>query len=239
MRVLAFDTATARTAVALRDLEAGDNVCLRAVVDLASVDDPPPGTRPGHVRLLLELVHQLLERSGGGWDEVDRIAAGIGPGSFTGLRIGIATAKALSASSGVPLLGVSTLRALAVPAHGRGNATLAVIDARRGEAFVAGWTALQDPLTDVPTLAPQVLAPEQLAAAAAALGVACSVIGDGALRFRDVFVHGGAQIPSDESPLHRVSAREHCRIAALQPPAPSGSIEPAYLRPADAEAPRP
>ena len=239
MRVLAFDTATARTAVALRDLDGGDNVCLRSVVDLVLADDPPAGARPGHARLLLKLVHELLERAGSGWDEIDRVAVGIGPGTFTGLRIGIATAKALSVSAGLPLFGVSTLQALALPAHGRGHPTLAVVDARRREVFVAGWKACQDPLTDPPALAPQVLAPEHLPAAAAGLGAGARVVGEGALRFRDVFADGAAQLLADGSPLHRVSAREHCRIAALRAPAGVGGlVEPAYLRPADAEVAR-
>ncbi|MDE3134269.1 MAG: tRNA (adenosine(37)-N6)-threonylcarbamoyltransferase complex dimerization subunit type 1 TsaB, partial [Acidobacteriota bacterium] len=102
MRILAFDTATALTTVALL----GDGV------DLSAVDDPPVGARPGHAQRLLALIQELLERAGAGWEEVDRIAVGTGPGTFTGLRIGIATAEALAAATGTPVLGVSTLRSL-------------------------------------------------------------------------------------------------------------------------------
>src|SRR5277367_5576041 len=88
MRVLAFDTATALTAVALRDLGDAPNVCSLSTADLSAVDDPPTGGRPGHAQRLLALINDLLTQSGG-WAEVDRIAVGTGPGTFTGLRIGI------------------------------------------------------------------------------------------------------------------------------------------------------
>ena len=246
MRVLAFDTATPRTAVALRDIDTGANVCMLAELDLAAADDPQPGARPGHAQRLLGLIHELLERGGADWDSVDRIAVGVGPGTFTGLRIGIASAEALSAASGRPLVGVSTLRSLALAAHDRepARATLAVIDARRGEAFLAGWSAGADPLTDAASLSPRVLAPQQLSHVAAASGASGAggagpqAVGDGALKFRELLERAGVSVPADDSPLHRVSAREHCRIAALLPPAAGARVEPEYLRVPDAEAAR-
>ena len=237
MRVLAFDTATSRTAVALRDIGTGANVCMLAELDLAAADDPPPGARPGHAQRLLGLIHELFERGDAGWDSVDRIAVGVGPGTFTGLRIGIASAEALSAAGGRPLVGVSTLRSLAVAAHDRepARATLAVIDARRGEAFVAGWAVGEDPLTSAGGLGPRVLTPEQLMRVAAGSGASTQAVGDGALKFRDLLERAGVSVPADDSPLHRVSAREHCRLAALLAPAADGRVEPAYLRVPDAE----
>ncbi len=237
MRVLAFDTATARTAVALRDLDIGANVCLRDELDLTGVDDPPLGARPAHAQRLLSLIQELLVRSGQGWAGVDRIAVGVGPGTFTGLRIGIATAQALSAASRLPLVGVSTLRALALAAHDRepALAKLAVIDARRGEAFVAGWGAGEDPLSDAPELAPSALTPEQLRRVAAASGAGTRAVGDGAVKFRDLLEAAGVQVPDEASPLHRVSAREHCRLAVRQVPSPDGLVEPDYQRLSDAE----
>ena len=170
MRILAFDTATARTAVALRDIDTGANVCMRDELDLSAADDPSAGGRPGHAQRLLSLIDELLRRGDTSWAEIERIAVGVGPGTFTGLRIGIASAQALATATGLPLVGVSTLRALALAAHDRepAAATLAVIDARRGEAFVAGWAVRADPLRTEPALAPQVLTPEQLAHSPAA-----------------------------------------------------------------------
>jgi tRNA threonylcarbamoyladenosine biosynthesis protein TsaB len=237
MRVLAFDTATALTAVALRDIESEANVCLRATLDLAAVDDPPAGGRPGHAQKLLVLIHDLLERGEAGWDTIDRIAVGVGPGTFTGLRIGIATAQALAVSADTPLVGVSTLRSLALAAHDRepARAKLAVIDARRGEAFVAGWRASKDPLTAEPALKPCVATPEQLAVIAADSGAGTTAVGDGALKFREILERGGVEVAGAESPLHRTSAREHCRIAVLGEPSADGTVEPQYLRRPDAE----
>ena len=228
MRVLAFDTATALTAVALRDLDDAANVCLREIVDLTAVDDPPAGGRPGHAQKLLALIHRLLEQSGSGWDAVDRIAVGTGPGTFTGLRIGIATAHALSTATGTPLVGVSTLasleRAAAVPLDDQ-RPVLAVIDARRGEAFVAG-----------DGLDPTVLTPEALGdVAGQRAGNGVIAVGDGAVRFREVLERAGAHVPPDEAAVHRVSARQHCVLAATSVPSADGTVEPAYLRLPDAE----
>lgn len=228
MRVLAFDTATALTAVALRDFDDDANVCLRTVVDLTAVDSPPAGARPGHAQRLLVLIQELLEQAGSSWDEVDRIAVGSGPGTFTGLRIGIATAQALAEATDTPLVGVSTLRSLesaALAPLASPRPVLAVIDARRGEAFAAG-----------DGLPPTVLTPEALGTVArerAQAGV--MAVGDGAVKFREVLERAGAHVPADDAAAHRVSAREHCRLALLQTPSRDGLVEPAYLRAPDAE----
>jgi tRNA threonylcarbamoyladenosine biosynthesis protein TsaB len=235
MRVLAFDTATALTAVALRDLGDAPNVCLVSTVDLTAVDDPPPGGRPGHAQRLLALIDDLLTQSGG-WAGVDRIAVGTGPGTFTGLRIGIATANALASATNLPLVGVSTLRSLALAANDRepAAAKLAVIDARRGEAFVAGWSAGADPLTSEPALAARVLRPDELQGAVEAVGATTVAVGDGALKFRESLERAGAHVPDAGSHLHRVSAREHARLAVVTGPR-GGLVEPEYLRLPDAE----
>jgi tRNA threonylcarbamoyladenosine biosynthesis protein TsaB len=233
--VLAFDTATALTAVALRDVDEEPNMCLLSTVDLAAVDDPPAGQRPGHAQRLLVLINELLTQDGG-WEGVDRIAVGVGPGTFTGLRIGIATAHALARSAARPLVGVSTLRSLALALHDREPhiAKLAVIDARRNEAFVAGWKPGDDPLTTAPALAPCVLRPEQLERAVVSTGGETLAVGDGALKFRELLESAGARVPGAGSSLHRVSAREHARLAVLEP-IPAGLVEPDYLRLPDAE----
>lgn len=237
MRVLALDTATALTAVALRDIDTGANACLISELDLARVDDPQVGARPGHAQKLLALIQELLDAVEAGWTSIDRIAVGTGPGTFTGLRIGIATAQALARSAGLPLVGVSTLRALALAAHDRepAQAKLAVIDARRGEAFVAGWSAGDDPVAAEPALAPCVLTPQQLARTASTAAPGTVAVGDGATKFREILERAGVGVPAAESPLHRVSARQHCRIAPLLQPASGNTVEPEYLRRPDAE----
>jgi tRNA threonylcarbamoyladenosine biosynthesis protein TsaB len=94
---------------------------------------------------LLALVDEVLERAGQPRSAVERVAVGTGPGGFTGLRVGIATARGLALALGVPLAGVSTLAAMAAPALVDGaNHVWASLDARRGERFVQGFTRRDD-----------------------------------------------------------------------------------------------
>ena len=153
--MLGFDTATPSTAVGLR---MSDGSTLQAR------DDPGPDEHPGHATRLLALVNDLLEKANMGWSEIDRIAAGLGPGTFTGLRVGLATARGLAQSLGVELAGVSSLRALAEPALRSGrerSGVLAVLDARRGEAFAAAYEMTGGGGAEE-LIAPRALAPEDL-----------------------------------------------------------------------------
>ncbi len=164
MVVLGFDTATPATAVGLR---LADGTTLQAR------DDPPDGQRPGHATRLLPLASELLAQAGMRWGQLERIAVGVGPGTFTGLRIGVATARGLAQSLGVEVAGVSTLRVLAEAAlrapdaewpqlqAGSGpqvskRGVLAAVDARRGEAFVAVYAGGKE------VAAPRALRPEEL-----------------------------------------------------------------------------
>ena len=234
MRILGLDTATRATVAALADLPDGE-------LELERRDDPPPGARPGHARRLLELTIELLEQSGHGWERIDRIAVGTGPGTFTGLRIGLATAHGLARAREIPLVGVSTLESLALggqPAAAELELELvyAVLDARRGEVFAASWERHDgDPAAARPCSAPVAIAPERLAAELARLGRGVLAIGDGAIEFRQALERSGAVVPEDGSELHRVSAINHCRLAvSVAVPAPV-EVRPAYLRLPDAE----
>jgi tRNA threonylcarbamoyladenosine biosynthesis protein TsaB len=232
VRILAFDTATAATAVALWDSAVGLELELR--------EDPTPGQRPGHVTRLLPMIAQVLEGAPGGWEAVDVIAVGVGPGTFTGLRIGVATARALARAREIPLVGVSSLHALAAGAGEAGaeRVVLAVIDARRGEAFAAAWRRSPAGGEDR-ELEPSALRPEALALEVGRLarvsGSAPLAIGDGALRFREDLELAGAEIPPSDSRLHRISAINHCRLAAGLPATSPAEVEPDYLRAPDAE----
>lgn len=226
MRVLAFDTATRATSVALDEFE------LR--------DDPPPGVRPRHTTRLMPLIVEVLERTSTEWPELDRIAVGVGPGTFTGLRIGVATARALSRARGIPLVGVSTLESLALNAGG-GNverradgpeAVVAVLDARRGEVFAAAWE-LAEPRRQL--LAPAPFAPEELAGRLAELVPGTLAIGEGAVEFRAVLERAGVLIPADGSTLNRLTAVNHARLARTLAATDPSEIRPDYLRLPDAE----
>jgi tRNA threonylcarbamoyladenosine biosynthesis protein TsaB len=210
--ILAFDTATASTVVGVLD---GDTL-------VEARHDPPLGGRPEHAPRLLPLVHDVVDD----WDAIDRIGVGIGPGSFTGLRIGIATARALAQARGLPLVGVSTLEVIARRLQ---DTALAVLDARRGEAFAAAWREGER------LLAPVALRPDGLAQRARALPRPLRAAGDGSIRFREQLRAAGAEVPDDSSPLHRVSARVLCARAAEAEESPPGTVLPDYLRLPDAE----
>jgi tRNA threonylcarbamoyladenosine biosynthesis protein TsaB len=215
--VLVIDTATPATVVGVAH---GDRVVERR-------HDPGEGERPGHVSEVLGLMEEALAEAGTELAELGRIGVGVGPGSFTGLRIGIATARALAHATGLELAGVSTLGALAVQA-GPGP-VLAVLDARRGEAFAALWEDGRE------LVAPRALAPEDLPAMAAGAALA---VGDGALRFRAHLESARVAVAPEDSALHRVSAAGLARLAAHAPPVARDALLPHYVRSPDAQ-PRP
>lgn len=165
----------------------------------------------------------------GGWGSVGRIAVGVGPGSFTGLRVGIASARALGASTGAPLAGVGTLdtlaRGLATAAAGRTR--LAVLDARRGEVFAAAYDGAGQRLWG-----PWVGAPDELGERLYELPGPPLAGGSGAVRFLDELVDRGAEVPEADDPVHRVAARHLCAVAESGPGEPP---VPLYLRAPDAE----
>jgi len=191
---LALDTATPRASCALvKDGELLGERESRAVAVLASADE-------------------LLAENGLAPGDLDRIVCGVGPGSFTGIRIGLATARSLALALDLPLAGVYTLAALAAGAPG----ALPVIDGSRKEVFTLAGDD------------PAVMRPEDLVLEP---GTLC--VGDGAVRYRELLERAGAEVPPDSSELHLVRARFHVALAAGFGPA--DEIEPVYLRVPDAE----
>ena len=229
MIVLGLDTATPSTVAGVL---LGDGT-------VAEVrDDPEPGARPAHAARLLSAAEEALVAAGVGWEAVDRLAVGVGPGSFTGLRIGIATARALAQGRGLPIVGVSTLEALARGAEA--PLVLAAIDARRGEIFAAAYQTLeqaqrgQTPLRVVERFGPAALSPEALAERVRALPARPLAVGDGAVRFRDSLEAAGALVPPDSDGVHRLRAEHVCRLGAEGSPTDRDALLPDYLRDPDA-----
>lgn len=213
MIVLGFDTATALTTVGLL---AGDYSQERT-------HRPAAGELPGHTRELLPLAAELLAEAGVAWDEVDRIAVGVGPGTFTGLRIGVATGRALAQAGGTELVAVSTLRALAARADG--HPVLACLDARRGEAFVAAWDAAGQ------TVSERAVEPMELASL---VGEGWTAVGDGALRFRSELEAAGASVPAAEDGRHEVAGTAICALGRDAAVIRRDELEPDYAREPDA-----
>lgn len=193
---------------------------------------PARGARPDHARELLATIEDAAA-SVGGWEAVERLAVGIGPGSYTGLRIGIATARGLGQALGKPLVPVVSLAALArgaISADRADASRLAVLDARRGQVFAA----LYAPSGEV-AWRPFVATPEELGERLGALPDAPLAAGDGSVRFRQVLEAAGAEVLADDDRAHHLSARDVCVLGERGPASKPADIEPIYLRPPDAE----
>ena len=222
MLILAFDSSTNDVSVSVaRTAEDAANV--REI--LVEVSVPSRGASEA----LLPAAHAALGLAGASIEEVGRVLVGIGPGTFTGIRIAAAAARSLALATGASLSKGSTLAALAAPAlvSAEGGDVLAVIDARRRQVFAQRFPAEDGgPLGEI-----LCLHPAQLRADGAPL-----VVGDGAVRYREA-LYGLGHIPADASPLHRVTASGLVLSADLTP-VPAAEVVPLYVREPDAEARR-
>jgi tRNA threonylcarbamoyladenosine biosynthesis protein TsaB len=220
--ILGFDTATADTAVAVAT---GDELIAERRAG------PEHGGRPNHAGAILEEIEACVAEAGG-WERIGRLAVGIGPGTFTGLRVGIATARALAQARGLPVAAVGSLAALAsgIGEEAPDRHRLALIDARRREVFAA----LYDPAGEE-VIAPVAIGPEALAERLAGAPGTPLAAGDGSLRFREELESAGVEILPDADPAHRLAARHICVLAAGIQPGPGTDVTPAYLRRPDAE----
>jgi tRNA threonylcarbamoyl adenosine modification protein YeaZ len=158
--IFAFDTATQMTTCAL--LRDGETV----------------GERLTDARSVLVAADELVRDAGLERGDLDALVVGTGPGSFTSIRIGLATARGIGLALGVPAAGVSTFHAF--------DGGMPVIDARRGQVFTPG---------------PAVGPPEELEVHGRRL------VGDGAVRYRSLLEAAGAEIPPDDDPAHLPAAR--------------------------------
>ncbi|MDX6582758.1 MAG: tRNA threonylcarbamoyladenosine biosynthesis protein TsaB [Solirubrobacterales bacterium] len=220
--ILGLDTSTADAAVAVTI--AGEPVSERRA-------GTGPGGRPRHAAVLLAEVESAIAEAGG-WERIELLAVGIGPGTFTGLRVGIATARALAQARGLPLAPVGSLTALArgIGERAPDRPRLALTDARRGELFAALFDARGEELW-----APSVGAPEELGDRLAGISGTPVAAGDGSLRFRHQLESAGVEVLPDADPAHRLAARHVCALAAAIGPGDPKDVKPAYLRRPDAE----
>ena len=239
--IVGIDTSTKATSVAVM-VPGGREVERR--------DDPLPIEQPRHAEVLQPLIEKALEQADVTWDDVTRICVGVGPGGFTGLRLGISTARALAQGHDVEVVGVSSLEALArgvemtspkeldLPGHPEvAGPVLAVIDARRSEVYAAIYRHHRT------TMEPGAFSPADLAERVAGrrewgrspmLGV-----GDGAVRFRAELERAGVAVPSDASRAHRVSALMVCRLGRARDAVDRDALLPDYRREPDAVPPSP
>lgn len=162
MRTVAFETSSRRGSVALLE---GDQVIAEQEHELHN----------SHAEKMLPLLEAALEDAGWSRASVERCGVGIGPGSFTGLRVGVAFAQGVALGLGVPLVGVSSLAAMAAGGPPSLGLRCPILDARRGELFVAAYDSV-----GTERLAPQVCSPADAGALLAALGARVSLLGEAA-----------------------------------------------------------
>ncbi len=226
MNVLALETATPQVGVALL----GDGGLLAA-------DRVAGGRR--HGELLAPMVAALLGTAGLTVAELAAVAVDVGPGLFTGLRVGLATGQALSAALGIPGVGVTSLEALAHPHRRELGVIAAVVDARRHEVFRALYRGGGPGLVELS--GPQVATPADLAAELAGLVGEGPVlaVGDGARRYAGVLAAPGVEVggPLDAHPDPAVVAElAAVRLAGSRPgrgEVGTTRLVPVYLRQAD------
>ncbi len=207
MNRLAFDTATAACSVAIERAD-GERFEIR-----------PLGSRlleqPAHTTELLPAIAELARSAGLAIGEFEQVVVGVGPGAFTGLRIGVATARAIATANQIGLVGVSSLAALA------SDGATPLIDARRNEIYLRPGD--QDLLT----------APAEAVALTAAAGRAA--VGDGAIKLRAELEAVGVEVAPDEDSAHVLSALALLDLAKGVEPSAPDAVVPNYIRPPDAK----
>ncbi|MGI8750850.1 MAG: tRNA (adenosine(37)-N6)-threonylcarbamoyltransferase complex dimerization subunit type 1 TsaB [Acidimicrobiales bacterium] len=222
--VLAIDTATPQVSVAL-----GGPAGPIASIHVAG------GRR--HGELVAPAIAEVCRMGGISLQAIDGVAVDVGPGLFTGLRVGVATARALVSALDLPGFGLTSVEILAAAHRHQQRPVVAVVDARRSEVFWAAFRPGPDgPIQEAPAA---VATPEVVVAALVALDGGALVVGDGAVRYRDLFAPlAGVEVagPDDAHPSAAVAARLAVgRLAATGGGSAdaAGGIEPLYLRPPD------
>lgn len=215
--ILAIDTAFERCAAAVYDAD-GD-------VLLAAAE---PEIGKGHAEQLMAVIAGVLDAANVTYADLARIGVTVGPGSFTGIRVGVAAARGLALALGVPAVGIDTLSALAAPSLGQGRAILATLDARRGEIYAALYAP-----DGAVLVAPRALAPADLPALLANLAADAplGLVGTGSA-IALAALSGRQALVLD--PHSRIDMAALSRLAARAADAPP---RPLYLRGADAKPP--
>ncbi|TDI65023.1 MAG: tRNA (adenosine(37)-N6)-threonylcarbamoyltransferase complex dimerization subunit type 1 TsaB [Alphaproteobacteria bacterium] len=222
MKVLGFDTAMAACSAAIW---CDGNIAAYRLV-------PQPR---GHAETIMPMIADICLEAGIAVSELDRIGVTIGPGTFTGQRVGLAAARAMVLGTKVGIVGVTTLRALAAGVQPDSAPLIAsLIDARRGEVYAQVFDRQLSPV-----MPPQVLTPERAARALTACaegGNDLVLVGTGALLVADVMEPRGFTVTkSQASP--QPDARHVAALAAAAD-TPDGIVpSPLYLRPPDAKLP--
>jgi tRNA threonylcarbamoyladenosine biosynthesis protein TsaB len=229
MHVLAIDTSSHVGTVAL-------------LADGVLVAEWSARVRASHGESLLPYVAQVLEAGGIALSAVDLFAVGLGPGSFTGVRIGIATAKGLALAQQKPIVGVGSLRVMACAAALPGACVVTALDAYKTEVYGAAYALRDDGALEervAPFHAPPAEAGHRLRSALGAGRV--TLVGNARDRYADTFTQAlGEHLalgPVFEVPRAAFLAAEAARVFAREGASDLGALEPDYVRPSDAKLP--
>jgi tRNA threonylcarbamoyladenosine biosynthesis protein TsaB len=221
--VVGIDTSTPQTSVAI-----GTESEILAAVSVAGA---------ARQETVTPLLQELMRRCGLTLSRVGGVAVGVGPGLFTGLRVGVATAKTIAQVANVPLVGITSLDALAYVVRHTPRRIAAVIDARRGEIFSAIYRAVPGGIVRERDY--EVHAPDRLGAEIQAMSGEVLAVGNGAMLYRHVLeeIDSGVEFASPiaahpnaaalvELAVPRLMREEHDRLY---------DVVPLYLRKSDAE----
>jgi tRNA threonylcarbamoyladenosine biosynthesis protein TsaB len=230
MRVLALDTSTFVGTIAV-------------VQDGELLAEASASVRASHGETLLPQLARVIEQSGFSLNDIELFAVGIGPGSFTGVRIGVATAKGLALAQRRPLVGVTSLRTLARGMVCGAGLSVPVLDAHKSEVYCAAYAQGADGELEervAPFHAPPAAAAARLQQAAA--GERLWIAGNGLARYGAGFSEGlgpnWQRAPRFcDVPRAACLAHEARRELACNGPSDLATLEPMYLRPSDAKLP--
>jgi len=222
MKILSLDTASQSCSVAI-------------VADKTVIAELTVNHGKTHAEVLMGMIQRALEMGDVSISDVDGFAATIGPGSFTGLRIGLSTVKGLAVATKKPVVGVSSLDALAYVFSFSQKLVCSMMDARKGEVYTAGYRFEESKIITV--FEPRVTRPDL---AVKNIKEPCILVGDGAVKYKDIFLDKiGPQVlfANPEQNLIRAS-----NVASLAMPRfekndtdDVGSLVPYYIRKSDAE----
>lgn len=227
MHLLGIDTATRRVGVAI-----GGAQGLVASVELGNAGEGPPR----HAEQLAPAIEYVCRETGVSLDQLSAVAVGIGPGMFTGLRVGVTTAKVLAQALRVPLVPIPSLDLLAYPLRHASSLVVPVLDARRHEIYYALYRPVPGGLQRVSGY--ELTTPDDLVGELVSRGEEALVAGDGSVRFRDVFddldrveLAGPGHVAPSLTALVELGAARYEREEFCSP----ADVAPMYLRKSDAE----
>lgn len=232
-------------------VDGASRYCSLAVGTAGPSDEPPSfhvlaeitaDLNRSHAERLIPLVEQLLDLAGIVREQITHLAAVTGPGSFTGLRVALSAWKGLTLAWGLPLIGVSTLEALALqcPAHEGWIAPM--LDAKMGEIFAAVYRWGEDGLLD-PRVEEQAVSPERFAGILAGLGGPVYALGDGIWRYGDILRERVPGLLAPARPIgtpraSTVGLAAAVRLRKMEALPDPSRVNPVYLRVSQAEAAR-